>query len=137
MIQYLFSEEFAPKLFESKHILLVGAGGLGCEVSKFLSISGFKQLDIVDLDIIEYSNLNRQIYFDENDMWKPKAEVTAQVLKNQIGKNIPHHLMFSRIYSFLIFNQTQSDSSCRKHHESSKIPIMFFPKVQCGDLGIR
>ena len=82
MLRHYFSEEFAPLIFGTKNILMVGAGGLGCEISKFLSTSAFRRLDIVDLDVIEYSNLNRQFYFDEADMWKPKSAVIARVLRN-------------------------------------------------------
>jgi hypothetical protein len=49
-------------------------------------MSGFARLDIVDLDVIEYSNLNRQFYFDERDMWKPKALVTAEVMTHRFRK---------------------------------------------------
>lgn len=85
MLRHYFSEQFASVIFQTKNLLMVGAGGLGCEVSKFLSTSGFRRLEIVDLDVIEYSNLNRQFYFDESDMWKPKSAVIARVLRNRFG----------------------------------------------------
>lgn len=89
MIRQLFSESFTSQVFADKSILLVGAGGLGCEICKLLSMSGFGRLDIVDLDVIEYSNLNRQFYFDEHDMWKAKADVTVTVMKNKLGEYWP------------------------------------------------
>ncbi|MCD5407641.1 MAG: sulfur carrier protein ThiS adenylyltransferase ThiF [Desulfotomaculum sp.] len=42
---------------------LAGNGGLGSNCAQFLVRSGFKQLVLVDFDIIDYSNLNRQFYF--------------------------------------------------------------------------
>ena len=48
------------KSLEDCYILLVGAGGIGCEVIKNLVLSGITKVDIIDLDTIDVSNLNRQ-----------------------------------------------------------------------------
>lgn len=68
------------KLLAAK-VLVIGVGGLGCAALPYLASSGVGQLTIVDGDVIDRSNLQRQILFREQDIGKPKALVAAQVLR--------------------------------------------------------
>jgi len=54
-------------------VLMVGAGGIGCELLKNLVLSGFKNITIIDLDTIDVSNLNRQFLFQKQHVGKSKS----------------------------------------------------------------
>lgn len=56
-------------------VLMVGAGGIGCELLKNLVLTGFGEIHIVDLDTIDLSNLNRQFLFRHEHIKKSKALV--------------------------------------------------------------
>ena len=55
------------------NVLIVGMGGLGCPLSIYLAASGLGTIGIIDFDIIEKSNLNRQTLFNSNDLGKKKV----------------------------------------------------------------
>lgn len=59
-------------------MLLVGAGGIGCELLKNLVLTSFGSISIIDLDTIDLSNLNRQFLFRHEHIKKPKAIIAKE-----------------------------------------------------------
>ncbi|RDL37331.1 Uncharacterized protein BP5553_04764 [Venustampulla echinocandica] len=80
-------------MVKEARILMVGAGGIGCELLKNLVLTGFGEIHIVDLDTIDLSNLNRQFLFRHEHIKKSKALVAKEAAHafNPNVKLVAHH----------------------------------------------
>ncbi len=74
-----FNIEGQRKLKNAK-VLIVGAGGLGCPMLLYLTAAGVGTIGIVDFDVVDKSNLQRQVLFTVDDIGKPKATIAANRL---------------------------------------------------------
>ncbi len=72
-------EEGQEKLLESR-VLVVGAGGLGSPVAVYLALAGVGTIGIVDFDVVDLSNLQRQILHQTEDVGRPKVESARETL---------------------------------------------------------
>ena len=73
-------EEGQLKLLDSK-ILLLGAGGLGSPAALYLAAAGVGQIGIVDADIVDESNLQRQIAHSLNTLGSPKVDSAKRTIE--------------------------------------------------------
>ncbi|MEE3040209.1 MAG: molybdopterin-synthase adenylyltransferase MoeB [Candidatus Latescibacterota bacterium] len=72
-------EQGQQQLLKGK-VLLIGAGGLGCPTALYLAAAGVGTIGLVDADVVDKSNLQRQILFSEEMIGKPKVEAARERL---------------------------------------------------------
>ena len=89
-------ERGQAKLLESK-VLLVGAGGLGSPAGLYLAAAGVGTLGLVDSDIVEINNLQRQILHRTEAVGTPKVQSATATIKalNPDVEVVPHHVRLS------------------------------------------
>lgn len=94
---------------ESHAILIVGVGGLGCELLKCFVSFGFKNIHIIDMDTIELTNLNRQFLFRPSDIGKSKALTAAEyfstLYQGHTGLSITAHFCRIQEKNSLFYSQ--------------------------------
>src|SRR5882762_8027425 len=59
-------------------ILLIGCGGLGSPLGQYLSAAGVGRLGLVDFDVVDFTNLQRQVMFGTQDVGRPKVEASKE-----------------------------------------------------------
>jgi len=62
------------KRLKNAHVLVIGAGGLGSPTLMYLAAAGVGTIGIVEFDVVDESNLQRQIIHGQSDIGRPKAE---------------------------------------------------------------
>lgn len=86
------------------HVLIVGVGGLGCPAALYLAAAGVGTISLVDNDLVEISNLQRQIAHTVADLGKPKVN-SAQAALARLNPDIQVHAL----------NETLNDVELKKH----------------------
>lgn len=132
---------------EKCRIALIGAGGIGCEVLKNLTMSGFKNVDAVDLDTIDVSNLNRQFLFNKTHVGKSKAKTAVEVAKSEysassdgLSLNGFHRSVFESDFSVDFFKQydiviNALDNRAARSHVNRICIAADVPLIESGTAG--
>jgi sulfur-carrier protein adenylyltransferase/sulfurtransferase len=63
-------------------VLLIGTGGLGAPLGLYLTAAGVGKIGLVDFDVVDFTNLQRQVTFGSSDVGKPKTEAAKARLTN-------------------------------------------------------
>tara|TARA_B100001113_G_scaffold57239_1_gene42931 strand:+ start:5154 stop:6239 length:1086 start_codon:yes stop_codon:yes gene_type:complete len=124
--------EGQTKLTNSR-VLCLGAGGLGSPVIQYLAAAGIGHLTIVDDDVVEISNLQRQVIHRTSDVGIPKAH-SAQRFVNEIDPNISVDAIEVRV------DQNNAKELFEGHHlivdGTDNIPTRYIIDETCRNLGI-
>ncbi|MHB8521023.1 MAG: molybdopterin-synthase adenylyltransferase MoeB [Limisphaerales bacterium] len=71
----------------STSVLCIGAGGLGSPIALYLAAAGIGKIGIVDFDVVDFSNLQRQIIHGTGDVGRPKSESARDTIK-RVNPNV-------------------------------------------------
>lgn len=73
--------EEGQETIKSGKVLVVGAGGLGCPVLQYLSAAGTGNIGIVEFDLVNETNIHRQILYGSRDIGKLKSIIAKNILE--------------------------------------------------------
>ena len=86
------------KKIRASHVLCIGAGGLGSPIAMYLAAAGIGKLGIVDFDVVDLSNLQRQILHATDDIGRSKTASANQAL-HRLNPNVEVELHEARLTS--------------------------------------
>jgi len=88
----------SQKKLKHTSVAVIGSGGLGSPLLQYLAAAGIGTIGIIDFDVVESSNLHRQVLFGVSDVGEPKVEVAKKRL-HEINPHITIHTHNTRITS--------------------------------------
>lgn len=80
----------------SSHVLLIGAGGIGCPAIQYLAAAGVGTISVVDDDVVSLSNLQRQVLYGEAQIGQPKVDAAATAVA-KLNPDVDFHAIGHRI----------------------------------------
>lgn len=96
--------ESGQQKLQNTNVLIIGCGGLGCIASVYLAASGIGNIGLIDFDIIDESNLHRQVFYKIEDIGKSKSTVLARYIQ-QISPFVTVNFSEHAVTKKTIFNQ--------------------------------
>ncbi|KAJ2382814.1 E1 ubiquitin-activating protein, partial [Coemansia sp. RSA 2559] len=78
----------AMKKMSTSNVLVIGLKGLGCEIAKNVILAGVKSVTLYDTEKVQIADLSSQFYLNEDDIGKPRAEVSAPRLA-ELNQYVP------------------------------------------------
>ncbi|MDK8879863.1 ThiF family adenylyltransferase [Corynebacterium sp. MSK008] len=90
-----FGPEQQQRLYDA-HVLVIGAGGLGCPIMQTLAATGVGHITVWDDDTVDITNIHRQILFGADDVGRRKIDVVAERLR-ALQPDIEVNTVFDRL----------------------------------------
>lgn len=112
----------------NKSVLVVGCGGLGCPLAQYLAAAGIGRLGLLDYDLVDMSNLHRQVLHTELTLGQPKALSAAQAISrlNSVVQCVPYHIQLSRENAIKLIQQYDIVADC-----SDNVPTRYLVNDAC------
>ncbi|KAL6260008.1 hypothetical protein P5V15_009915 [Pogonomyrmex californicus] len=141
-INGVYRNDLRDSVLRSK-VLIVGAGGIGCEILKNLVMSGFADIEIIDLDTIDVSNLNRQFLFQKKHIGKSKASIaceTALTFNPDVKVIYYHDSIISSEFGLSFFKRftvvlNALDNRAARNHVNRMCLSADIPLIESGTAG--
>jgi molybdopterin-synthase adenylyltransferase len=80
----------------TSHVLLIGAGGIGCPAMQYLAAAGVGAISVIDDDVVSLSNLQRQVLYNATQIGQPKVVAAAQAV-DRLNPDVEFHALQRRI----------------------------------------
>ncbi|OQS55246.1 uba2 [Ecytonucleospora hepatopenaei] len=129
--------ELHDKLLKKRvlNVLVVGCGGIGCELVKILHNQKYFKYTLIDYDSVDITNLNRQFYFSKNSVGKPKSLVMGRKMKCKFyNKKIEDCDSFKFWKSFnVVFNCL--DNNKARSYVNKRCFLFDIPLIDGGSAG--
>ncbi|XP_052009783.1 adenylyltransferase and sulfurtransferase MOCS3 [Xyrauchen texanus] len=109
-------------------VLVVGCGGLGCPLAQYLAAAGIGRLGLLDYDLVELSNLHRQVLHTELTQGQSKALSASKAISrlNSTVECVPYHLQLSRENAIQLIQQYDIVADC-----SDNVPTRYLVNDAC------
>ncbi|XP_075452901.1 adenylyltransferase and sulfurtransferase MOCS3 [Ascaphus truei] len=113
-------------------VLVIGCGGLGCPVAQYLAASGIGRLGLLDYDVVEMSNLHRQVLHGENKQGMQKSVSAVETLKklNSTVEYVPYHMILNTENALQLIQQYDVIADC-----SDNVPTRYLVNDACVAAG--
>ncbi|WP_270219294.1 MULTISPECIES: ThiF family adenylyltransferase [Lactococcus] len=116
LISKVTNPGFGIQTILNKKVIIIGCGGIGTVVIDNLIRAGFKYFTLIDHDIVEKSNLNRQLFYKQSDIGKKKVSALSTRI-NEISNDIKlqtsyHYVKESKDISIILDNNSSIMINC-------------------------